>query len=296
MKYVLTGSTGHISKALAEKLIAAGHAVSIISSKADKADEITSLGATPLIGTVENPSFLAEAFEGSDAIYLMIPPKWDLTDWLDYQKKITHHYVDAIKKSNVKKLVVLSSVGAHMGVGAGPVDGLAYLESALNKLTDVDAVYLRPSYFYYNLLSMIPMIKNAGIMGSNQPASHTLVLTATTDIADVAALQLLSLNFKGKQIVYISSDEKTWADITSTLTKAIGKENIPWVEFTDQQSMEGMLQAGLPETIAKGYTNMGAALRSGEMEADYWKNKPAQQGKVKLNDFAKQFAAAYNNE
>ncbi len=294
MKYVLTGSLGHISKPLAAKLISEGHQVSIISSNASNKDAITSMGAGALIGSVEDVAFLTNSFSGTDAVYLMIPPKWDPADWIGHMKNIADNYAEAIKKSSVKNIVVLSSVGAHMGTGAGPVDGLAYLESKINEL-DVNAVYLRPSYFYYNLFSMIPLIKHAGIMGTNQPASHKLVLTHTSEIASVAAEQLLKLNFTGKKVIYIGNDERTWADITNVLSRSIGKENIPWVEFTDEQSLNGMLQAGLNPAIAKGYTNMGAALRSGEMEADYWKNHPQQLGKIKLEDFAKEFAAAFNS-
>lgn len=294
MKYVLTGSLGHISKPLAAKLISEGHQVSIISSNASNKDAITSMGAGALIGSVEDVAFLTNSFSGADAVYLMIPPKWDPADWIGHMKNIADNYAEAIKKSSVKNIVVLSSVGAHMGSGAGPVDGLAYLESKINEL-DVNAVYLRPSYFYYNLFSMIPLIKHAGIMGTNQPASHKLVLTHTSEIASVASEQLLKLNFTGKKVIYIGNDERTWADITNVLSRSIGKENIPWVEFTDEQSLNGMLQAGLNPEIAKGYTNMGAALRSGEMEADYWKNHPQQLGKIKLEDFAKEFAAAFNS-
>ena len=295
MKYVLTGSIGHISKPVAEKLINAGHDVSIITSKADNAAAISELGATALVGSVEDSSFLQNAFKEADVVYLMIPPKWDLTDWYAYQKVVAENYVRAIETNGIKKVVVLSSVGAHMGKGAGPVDGLAYLENKLNELDTVNALYLRPAYFYYNILSMIPLIKNAGIMGSNQPANQTLVLTHPKDIAAVAAEKLLHPEFKGKTIEYIASDERTWADITSLLTKAIGKEGTPWVEFTDEQSLAGMVQAGLPATIAEGYTTMGAALRSGEMQADYSKHKPAQLGKTKLEDFVKEFEEAYRN-
>jgi len=295
MKYVLTGSLGHISRPLAKKLIAAGHTVSIITSKEANTEPIKELGATALTGNIEDIVFLQEVFKGADAVYLMIPPKWDISDWFAYQKKIADNYAEAIEKGNVKNVVVLSSIGAHMGTGAGPVDGLAYLESKINELKNVNALYLRPSYFYYNLLSMIPLIKTSGIMGSNQPGDYSLSLTHPNDIATIAAQKLLDLNFTGKDVVYISSDERTWADITNTLTQSIGKTNIPWIEFTDQQSLEGMLQAGLPETIAKGYTNMGIALRSGEMQADYHKQNAPQLGKIKLEDFAKEFAIAFNN-
>jgi uncharacterized protein YbjT (DUF2867 family) len=295
MKYVLTGSIGHISKPVAEKLIAAGNQVSIITNNKNNIPAIEAIGATALTGSVEDAAFLQTAFAGVDAVYLMIPPNWSAINWLAYQKQVAHYYVDAIKNNGIKKVLVLSSMGAHMINGAGPVDGLAYLEQQLNALPGVDALYLRPSYFYYNLFSMIALIKQAGIMGSNQPASHKLVLTHTSDIAEVAADVLLSLQFMGKLVRYIASDKKTWAEITHTLGNAIGKPGLPWVQFTDEQSMDGMLKAGLSNTIAEGYTTMGKALRSGEMEADYWKNRDGQLGKVKLDDFAKEFAAAYNN-
>jgi len=54
-----------------------------------------------------------------------------------------------------------------------------------------------------------------------------------------------------------------------------------------------MKQAGLKETMAEGYTMMGRALREGKMQEDYRKHKPVL-GKVKLEDFTKEFAAAFN--
>lgn len=294
MKYVITGSTGHISKPIIENLVKAGHEVIVISSDIKKEDDIKALGASPAIGSVEEADFLAAVFRGADAVYLMIPPKWTVSDWIGYQKAVADNFVDALNINAVKHVVVLSSIGAHMGVGAGPVDGLGYLEQEITSKTRADALFLRPSYFYYNLFNQIGMIKHAGIMGSQQPASHKLVLTHTTDIAEVATEALLKLDFKGKTVQYIASDERTWAEITKVLGSAIGKPELPYVEFSYEQSHGGMLGAGLSKVLADGYATMGEALRSGEMEADYWKNKPAKLGKIKLEDFAKEFAGAFS--
>jgi len=293
MKYVLTGSIGHITKPIAQALVAANNSVSIITSKETNKQAIETLGATALVGSVEDVNFLENSFAGADAVYLMIPPKFTVTDWLGYQQAVADNYVQALQTNGIKQVVVLSSVGAHMGKGAGPVDGLAYLESKLSEYPEVNAVYLRPSYFYYNLFAQATLLKHAGIMGSTQPATHKLVLTHTTDIADAAIAALQNVSFEGKKVQYIASDEATWQEITAALSIAVGKENIPFVEFSDEQSYAGMLQAGLSEVLANGYKEMGIALRSGEMEADYWANRPATLGKVKLADFAKEFAAAY---
>lgn len=296
MKYVITGSLGHISKPVVQKLVAAGHTVTVVSSSADRKADIEALGATAAIGNVDDEAFLTNTFAGADALYLMIPPTYAVADWQAHLRKVGDVYSAAVKASGVTQVVVLSSIGAHMGTGAGPVDGLAYLESKLNELAEVNAVYLRPSYFFYNLYQQVDLIKHVGIVTSTQPADHKLILVATSDIADVAAEKLLALGFKGKSVQYIASDDSnTWQDIANALTEAVGKPGVPYVESTDEQSLAGMLQAGLPATNAEGYLAMGQALRSNEMEADYWKHKSEVYiGKVKLADFAKEFAAAYN--
>jgi len=50
----------------------------------------------------------------------------------------------------------------------------------------------------------------------------------------------------------------------------------------------------LPQEIAKNYTEMGHAIRSGKMQEDYFNNQPETLGETKLEDFAKTFAGAYN--
>ena len=91
---------------------------------------------------------------------------------------------------------------------------------------------------------------------------------------------------------YVLGDERSGQEVAETLGKAIGKP-LNWVEFTDEQQQQGLLQAGLPETHAKLYTEMGKALRDGSMQADARRNKPAL-SPLKLEDFAGEFATVYN--
>jgi uncharacterized protein YbjT (DUF2867 family) len=137
------------------------------------------------------------------------------------------------------------------------------------------------------------MVKHMDIIGGNYGENATLVLVHPENIAEVAAEELLNLSFKGKSLRYIVSEEKTTQEVAATLGKAIGKPDLPWINFRDEETMGGMLQAGVPEEIAKNYAEMGAAIRSGEMDSDYRKNKPAVFGKTKLEDFAPVFAAVY---
>lgn len=295
MKYIITGSLGHISQPLVTALVNAGHEAHVITSNASRVAAIEALGAKALVGSLEDAAFINSSFKGADAVYLMIPPNFAVTNWREFQDKISDNYVAAVKANNIKYVVTLSSVGAHMGIGAGPVDGLAYLEQQLKTLPSVAVKNLRPSYFFYNLFTLIPLIKNMNIMGSNFGVSdEKLVLTTTEDIAAAAAEELLALNFTGQTVRYISSDERHPNEIAALLSAAIGKPGIPWVPFSDEQTLGGMLQAGLPETIAVGYTTMGKALRDGEMQKDYWASKPNPTRSLTVEEFAKQFAVVYN--
>lgn len=294
MKYVITGGAGHISSPLAEKLLQQGHQVTVVGRQADKLQALVSKGATAAVGSIEDAAFVKTAFAGADAVYAMIPPNFVAENFRHYQNTVARNYVEAIAANHIKKVVVLSSIGAHMGNGAGPVDGLADFEDLLKKQQGIDVKFLRPSYFMYNLFAMIPLIKGMNIAGGNfAGGDEKLVLVHTSDIADAAAEELLALNFTGYSVRYIAGDEKTGTEIAAALGNAVGKPGLPWVVFSDEQSLEGMKQAGLKETMAEAYTTMGRALREGKMQEDYWKNRPVL-GKIKLDDFIKEFTAAFN--
>jgi uncharacterized protein YbjT (DUF2867 family) len=296
MKYVLTGSTGNITKPLAEALIAAGHEVTIISSNESRKEEIEKLGAKAAIGSVLDAVFLSGTFSGADAAYLMIPPDFSVSDWFGFQKEVAENFITAITQSGVKNVVQLSSIGAHMGKGAGPIDGLAYLEKRLDTIDGINVVKLRPSYFYTNFYTFADMIKNAGIFGSNMGnGDQKLVLTHPNDIAAAATKNLLDLNFKGQNIEYVSSDIRSFFEISKLLGEAIGKPELPWIAFSDEDTLQGMLQSGLPEVFAKGYVQMGKSIREGLIQEDYFNRNELPKGKVKLEDFAKEFAKVYNN-
>ncbi|MEO5682012.1 MAG: NmrA family NAD(P)-binding protein [Chitinophagaceae bacterium] len=297
MKYVITGSTGHISKPIITALVKAGHEVTVITSKADREKEIASLGATAAVGAVEDVVFLTKAFSGAKAVYTMVPPTYTPSDWKAHIGQVGKNYAEAIKSNGIKYVVNLSSVGAHMAEGCGPVSGLHRVETALNGLTGVHIKHLRPAYFYYNLLNNINLIKNAGIIGSNFGMSDKkFTLADPSDIAAAAITHLLNLDFTGQSVQYVISDEVSTDEIATVLGNAINKPELKWITFTDEQALQGALEAGLPEELAKNYTEMGHAVQTGEMGADYWKNHVPVAGKVKLADFAKTFAAAYNGE
>ena len=290
-KYVITGSIGHISRPVVEELVQAGKSVDVITTSNERAKEIEKLGAKAVVGSVQDASFVMKAFKNADVVYTMIPPIWQTSDFRASQDEVAKNYASAVRENGVKYVVNLSSIGAHVGRGVGPVDGVAYLERLLNDIPDLNVRHLRPSFFYYNFMSQIGLIRNAGIVGGNYGSGEKLFLVHTNDVAKAAREELLSLNFRGSSVRYIIGDERSGKEIAAVLGKAIGKD-LNWVEFTDEQQKQGLLQAGLPETHAENYTTMGKALREGVMQSDAAKNRPAF-ASTRLEDFAREFAEAY---
>jgi len=294
MKITLTGSLGNIGKPLAKLLIAAGHQVTVVSSKADKTAEIEALGAKAAIGSIADADFLTKAFTGADVVYTMVPPSFSEADNRKYVSNTAKNYAEAINKAGITRVVNLSSIGAHIDGGTGQISGNHDAEIILNGLENVAVKHVRAGFFYVNFFSNIGMIKQAGIMGSNYDASTRLIMVHPNDIAAAIAHELQE-PFTGKSVRYITSDERTMGEIASILGNAIGKPDLKWVEFTDEQALNGMLQAGLPPEPAKNFVEMGTAVRSGILWEDYdaKNNKPT--GKIKLEEFAKEFAEAYGN-
>lgn len=292
-KYVITGSIGHISKPIIAGLVKAGKEVSVITSNHDKINEIESRNAKALVGSLFDTAFITKAFEGAEVVYTMVPPIWKTNDWKASQLEIVSSYVQAIKNNKTVKYVVnLSSVGAHLGTGAGPIDALSVFEKELNNLSGIQVKHLRPTFFFYNFLAQLPMLKHAGIMGANY-GEDKIALVSPNDIAAVALEELQSLNFTGNSVRYITSDERTGHEVAETLGTSMGKK-FPWVVFTDEQLLKGLQDGGLSLTHAQAFVEMGSAQRSGQLLEDYQKHKPAF-GKTKLEDFAKEFKAAFNS-
>jgi uncharacterized protein YbjT (DUF2867 family) len=159
MNIVLTGSLGHIGKPLSQELVQKGHSVTVISSKAERQKDIEAMGAKAAIGTMEDADFLTAAFKGADIVYVMetLGAGSFFDQDLDIIAAITqigNNYKQAIQGSGVKRVVHLSSIGAHMDKGNGILAFHYQVENILKQLpNDVSIKFMRPVGFYYNMFS-----------------------------------------------------------------------------------------------------------------------------------------------
>jgi uncharacterized protein YbjT (DUF2867 family) len=295
MKIILTGSLGHIGKPLATGLVQKGHAVTVISSNTEKQKDIESLGATAAIGSIEEVEFLSATFSGADAVYTMIPPGNFFNRNFDVMaecQKLANNYAKAIQRSGVKRVVHLSSIGAHMETDSGLILAHHNAETILTKLPDVAITFMRPVGFYYNLNIFSGLIKATGMISSNYGADDIIPWVSPLDIADAIAKEIVT-PLVGKKILYVASEELTCNEVASILGEAIGMPDLKWVLITDEELQNRYESFGMNKKITTGLVEMQASMHNGIFYEDYYRNKPTL-GKIKLKDFAKEFAAGYH--
>jgi uncharacterized protein YbjT (DUF2867 family) len=209
--------------------------------------------------------------------------------------KIVLNYKKAIEYSGVKSVVHLSSIGAHTNEGNGILTFHYNAENILKQLPDDVAIkFMRPVGFYYNMLAFIQTIKKQGAIISNYGGDEKEPWVSPLDIAATIAEEI-EKPFNGREIRYIASDEISPNEIAKILGEAIGKPDLKWMTIPDEQLLNGMITAGMNPGVAKGFAEMNASRRGGVLYKDYERNKPTL-GKIKLKDFAKQFATVYNQQ
>jgi hypothetical protein len=168
------------------------------------------------------------------------------------------------------------------------------VEHTLNTLEGVAVKHLRAGIFYINFFFDIGTIRNMGVMGNNYGSHIKLVMTHPRDIAEAAAQELQS-PFEGKSHRYVVSEEREVADIVKILGTSIDQPELPWVQFSDEETFAGMTAAGMSPAIASVYVEMGNAINSGILFEDFEAHKPEIWGKTKITDFANEFAAVYHS-
>jgi len=301
MKIVLTGSISNVGKPLTQELVKKGHDVTVISSKSERQKDIEALGAKAAIGTMQDSDFLLATFKGADVVYLMetLDAAGDMfdkdVDFMDTISKIANNYKNAVQQSGVKQIVHLSSVGAHMNKDNGILIFHYNVENILNQLpAKVSIKFIRPVGFYTNMLSFIRNIKSKGAIFSNYGGDQKEPWVSPLDIA-VSIAEAIEAPFEGRTVKYVASDEFSPNEAAKALGEAIGQPDLKWTVISDDQLLNTWLGIGFNPQIAHGFVEMQASQGTGELYEDYYRNKPTL-GKVKLEDFAKDFAAAYKQE
>src|SRR5688572_28698549 len=122
--FVITGATGNIGRVLAATLLSQGYSVRALGRDENRLQPLIDRGAEPMVGAPDDPEFMRAAFEGAVAVFAMIPPPATAPDVRAAQARVGEAIAAAVAINQVGHVVNLSSLGAELSEGTGPVLGV----------------------------------------------------------------------------------------------------------------------------------------------------------------------------
>ena len=263
--FVVFGASGNTGSVVASTLLDHGKKVRVVARDASKVAALAKKGAKVFQGDVLDAASVAKALEGADeGAYFLIPPDPKSTGFVARGKKLAENYAAALAKANVKHAVYLSSVGAQIPSGTGPIVTAHNMEETLRK-TKTPVTFLRAAYFMENVLNYAHPIKGDGVLpvfGGGE--AYPFPMVATRDIGRVAAEALLSPVAQTRVIELSGPAEYSLENAASEASKIVGKP-VKATPLPIDALVPALVQLGFSEDVAKLYREMTEAFGSGKV-------------------------------
>ncbi|MGA8104839.1 MAG: NmrA family NAD(P)-binding protein [Candidatus Acidiferrales bacterium] len=259
-RYVILGASGNTGSIITNFLLSKGQRVRVVGRDPGRLQRFVRKGAEMFTAYLSDATALTKAFSGARAAYLMLPPITSRED----QERESDAITKAMKESGLRYAVHLSSYGAHVPQGTGPVAGLHSSEQKLNAISGLNILHLRAAYFMENNLAAIGMIHGTGMIGHALRPDLKLPMIATRDVGDYAAQRLLDLDFSGKKTRELLGErELSMAEATAVIARGIGKPDLRYEHFPYDQMQQALTQMGIPLKRAAVYIEMFKAINAG---------------------------------
>lgn len=252
MRYVITGATARTSSIVAAGLLDQGKDINVIGRNVNRLKPFSDKGAIAFEADPSDSDALSQAFKGVDAAWIILQPNYipDSADFRKFQSGLIDALIKSISKSDLKYAVTLSSWGADVNAGSGPVAGLRDMELAFNQLRDLNVLHLRAGYFMENMLGYIPSIIQSGKVSGPFDPHIKLPFIATKDIGDYAIKMLTNLNFEGKVVHELHGErDLTITEAVSIIGNAIGKPDLEYEQISNDDFTKSLLDAGVSESV-----------------------------------------------
>jgi NAD(P)H dehydrogenase (quinone) len=241
--FAITGVTGKVGGAVARSLLAQAHKVRAVVRDAEKGRTWSAQGCDIGIASVEDAAGLTKAFQGTEGVFLMMPPDYDPESGFPQTHKAAAAIRQAIETARPGKVVFLSTVGAHV-MEPNLLNNAKITEEML-RTTSVPVALLRPAWFMENSAWDVEAARKGLILSFLQPLDHRIPMVATSDIARTAA-ELLDETWTGVRVIELEGPRRYSAnDIAASFSDALERpvrtEAVPhdqWEKLFRSQGMK----------------------------------------------------------
>jgi uncharacterized protein YbjT (DUF2867 family) len=294
MVIAVMGATGKSGRTAAERLLSAGVTVRALGRSRQRLEPLVRRGAESAVVDLDDPEGVARALKGADALFTMIPADYRVPDVLGQYRRMAEAIAAGVRAAGVRRVALVSSLGAEHASGTGPIVGLHRAEQTLEGLPGVDRLFLRAGYFYENFLGSIGLIKQAGINGDMAPPDRPVPMVEPGDLGIIGADALVAGDFKGTVVREVIGPRLlTMTEATRILGAAIGKPELPYVQFPESDYVAALERAGLAPDAARLLAEMNLAAAAGKLRVQQ-ERTPRNTGLTSFERFAEDFALAYH--
>jgi len=262
--YAIIGITGQVGRVTANLLLEKKLPVRAVVRDPAKGAEWKNSGAEVAIAELHDANALQAAFHNTAGVFVMTPPLFDSIDPAKDHNRMLHALVTAINKAKPKKVVYLSSVGAHLSGGTGAIKKLYDMEQAFSKLT-MPTASIRAAWFMENFAGNISYAKETGKLPSFlNPPDLPVEMIAAKDIGKRAAL-LLEENWSGHRTIELAGPCKYSANdvayvLSYQLNRPVSADIIPAEQYVASYQSFGFTPAA-----AKMMAEMNNGFNSGHI-------------------------------
>lgn len=184
--FIILGGTGHIGSALAQRLLARGEAVTVVTRNPEARADWEARGARVAQVDVRSVDALRRVFAEGKRAFLLNPPAAPDTDTAVEERKTMQAILAALEGSKLEKVVAESTYGAQPGDAIGDLGVLYDFEEGL-QAQRIPTAIIRGAYYMSNWDSALTPAREDGLVPTLYPADFTLPMVAPADVAELAA-------------------------------------------------------------------------------------------------------------
>ncbi len=185
--YAIPGVTGHVGGAAARELLRRGEQVRAVVRDPAKGAEWAAAGAEVAVADLGDRKALAEALRDCAGAFVLLPTDTAAADPDAAHRATAETIADAVRDSGVPHVVALSSVGADLAEGTGPIRWLHHLENVL-RATGAQVTAVRSGHFQEKVELILGAVLGAGVYPVfAESADVPTPMIATRDIGSAVA-------------------------------------------------------------------------------------------------------------
>ena len=259
--YAVAGVSGRTGAATANALLKQGQKVRVIVRNEAQAEPWAHKHVEIAMADLTDPDALAAALKGTQGAYLLLPGNMAATNYLADRAAFLDKMVSGVKKSGIKKILFLSSIGAQHPAGTGPVVALNRAEKVLAGIVP-SVTFLRPGYFLENWgNSLMHAIDKSELLHFG--TTHVKFPQVGTFDIGVAAANALVETFTGTRHLELAGKEN-WSveDVAVALTSLLGQPIKP-VGLPVESAKEFFEKSGMSVDLSTLYAEMYQGLARG---------------------------------